>query len=57
MLRVYKMPNGRTYQFEEGKQPECAVLIERSAEQSETPENRAEKAASRKRTAKKAEED
>lgn len=52
MLRVYKMPNGRTYQFEEGFQPSDAVLVERSAEQPETPESRASKAAARKRAAK-----
>jgi len=56
MLRVYKMPNGRTYQYEEGEQPADAVLVERIAEQPETPEKRASKAASRKRRAKKAEE-
>lgn len=27
MLKIYKMPNGRTYQFEEGKQPESAVEV------------------------------
>ena len=59
MLRVYKLANGRTYQFEEGKQPSDAVLVERAAEQPETPEKRASKAASRKRAAKpaKAKED
>lgn len=56
MLRIYKMPNGRTYRYEEGEQPECAVLVEKAAEQPETPEKRATKAAARKRTAKKAEE-
>jgi len=56
MLRVYKMPDGRTYRYEEGDQPECAVLVERSAEQPETPEKRASKAAARKRAPKKAEE-
>jgi hypothetical protein len=56
MLRVYKLPNGRTYQFEEGEQPVDAVLVERKAEQPETPEKRASKVASRKRRAKKAEE-
>lgn len=55
MLRIYKLPNGRTYQFEEGEQPADAVLVERSAEQPETPEKRASRAASRKR-ARKAEE-
>jgi hypothetical protein len=56
MLRVYKMPDGRTYRYEEGDQPDCAVLVEKAAEQPETPEKRATKAAARKRTAKKAEE-
>lgn len=57
MLRVYKLPNGKTYQFNEGEQPADAVLVERSAEQPETPEKRASKAASRRRaTKKKAEE-
>lgn len=53
MLRIYKLQNGRTYQFEEGEQPADAVLVERAAEQPETPEKRASKAASRKRTTKK----
>ncbi len=57
MLRIYKLPNGRTYQFEEGEQPADAVLVERAAEQPETPEKRASKVAARKRAPKKAEED
>lgn len=52
MLRVYKMPNGRTYQYEEGEQPADAILVERLAEQPETPEKRASKAATRRRTTK-----
>lgn len=52
MLRIYKMPNGRTYQYEEGEQPEYAVLVERAAEQPETPEKRVSKATSRRRAAK-----
>lgn len=56
MLRIYKLPNGRTYQFEEGEQPAGAVLVERAAEQPQTPEKRASRAASRKRAPKKAEE-
>lgn len=52
MLRVYKMPNGKTYRYEEGDQPADAVLVERASEQPETPENRASKAASRRRSAK-----
>lgn len=27
MLKNYKMPNGHTYQYEEGEQPECAVEV------------------------------
>ena len=57
MLRIYKLPNGRTYRYEEGDQPADAVLVERDAQQPETPEKRASKAASRKRAPKKAEED
>lgn len=49
MLRIYKMPNGRTYQYEEGDQPADAVLVERAADQPETPEKRASRAAARKR--------
>ena len=45
MLRIYKMPDGRTYRWEEGDQPADAVLVERSMEQPETPEKRASKAA------------
>ena len=52
MLRVYKLPNGRTYRFEEGDQPADAVLVERAADAPETPEKRASKAAARKRTTK-----
>lgn len=57
MLRIYKLPNGRTYQFEEGEQPADAVLVERAAEQPDTPEKRASKAASRRRSPKKVQED
>ena len=28
MLRIYRAPNGRTYQYEEGEQPEDHVLVE-----------------------------
>ena len=38
MLRIYKLPNGKTYQFEEGTQPEGAILVEISAPQVMTPE-------------------
>ena len=52
MLRIYKMPNGRPYRYEEGDQPDDAVLVERAVESPETPEKRASKAVSRKRPAK-----
>lgn len=55
MLRIYKMPNGRTYRYEEGDQPEGAVLVE-MAGKGETPRERAAKApAKRRATRKKAE--
>ena len=57
MLRIYKMPDGRTYRYEEGDQPDDAVLVEQAAESPETPEKRASRVAARKRTAKKAQED
>lgn len=56
MLRIYKLPNGRTYRYEEGDQPADAVLVERDAASPETPEKRASKAAARKRAPKKAQE-
>ena len=56
MLRIKKLSNGRTYQFEEGEQPADAVLVERSPQQPETPEKRAAKAATRKRAPKPKEE-
>ena len=36
MLRIYRMPNGRTFQFEEKDAPAEAVLVER-----ETPVKKA----------------
>lgn len=56
MLRIYKMPDGRTYRYEEGDQPDNAVLVEQAAESPETPEKRAAKVAARKRAPKKAQE-
>lgn len=38
MLRVYKLPNGRTYQFEEGEQPEGAIIVEVAQGGVTTPE-------------------
>ncbi len=55
MLRIYRLPNGRTYQYEEGDQPADAVQVAKASEP-DTPEKRASKAAARKRAPKKAEE-
>lgn len=38
MLRIYKLPNGRTYQFEEGEQPEGAIIVEMAHGGAATPE-------------------
>lgn len=47
MLKIYKCADGRTYQFEEGKQPADAVLIEPKKEPSKkeaaAPANKARK--------------
>ena len=47
MLKIYKMPNGRTYQFEEGKEPADAVPFERVVAKAEAkakkPANKARK--------------
>ncbi|MBQ3339745.1 MAG: hypothetical protein IJG82_09200 [Atopobiaceae bacterium] len=53
MLRVYKFPNGRTYQFEEGEQPEGAIIVEMSHGGATTPEGPKgpERGAARKRRA------
>lgn len=52
MLRIYKLPNGKTYQFEEGTQPDGAILVEIAAPQVMTPETTPKKPrATRKRTA------
>lgn len=49
MLKKYKMPNGRVYQFEESEAPESAVPVEEKAAKPENkakkPENKAKKAA------------
>ena len=52
MLRVYKLPNGRTYRYEEGDQPNGAVLAE-VVENGETPQKRAAKAPAKRRAARK----
>lgn len=43
MLRIYRMPNGKTYQFEESSAPKAAVLIEepKVEKKAVTPQNKA----------------
>ncbi len=43
MLRIYRMPNGRTFQFEEKEAPAEAVLIEQKAPEKKAaaPKNKA----------------
>ena len=43
MLKIYRMPNGRTYQFDEKDVPAGAVLIEPEApkQKAVTPKNKA----------------
>lgn len=53
MLRIYKLPNGKTYQFEEGTQPEGAILVEIAAPQAITPETTPVPKTPRKRTTRK----
>lgn len=48
MLKIYKMPNGHEYQYEEGKQPDGAVEVKKAVEPSDKakkPANKAKKAA------------
>ena len=48
MLRIYRAPNGRTYQYEEGEQPEGLVPVDE--EPKAAPKRRA--SANKRRTAK-----
>lgn len=46
MLKVYRMPNGRTYQFEESEAPASAVEVKAEkpkAEKAVLPKNKARK--------------
>lgn len=49
MLRTYKH-DGKMWRYEEGEQPEGAVLVETAAEK-QTPESRAAKAPAKRRAA------
>lgn len=50
MLRIYRRPNGRTYQYEEGKQPADAVEVKAE----EPKENKAKKPTNKARKPKEA---
>ena len=52
MIRTYKH-DGKMWRYEEGEQPEGAVLVEVKAAPKETPETRAAKAPAKRRAAKK----
>lgn len=56
MLRVYRMPNGRKYQYEEGTQPDGAVLVEVAPVEVVTPETPPEAKPPRRRTTRKKEQ-
>lgn len=50
MLKIYRLPNGRTYQYEEGTQPEGAVEVKKAVEppaKAVVPENKAKKTANK----------
>ena len=55
MLKNYQMPNGRLYQYEEGHEPEGAVLYEPKKAEPEVkaadPKNKAVKPANKTRKA------
>ena len=53
MLRIYKLPSGKTYQFEEGEQPKDAILVEMAAPAVITPETTPKPKTTRKRTTRK----
>ena len=40
MLKIYRMPNGRTFQFDEKDAPEDAVLVKPETKKA-TPKNKA----------------
>ena len=48
-LKVYKMPNGRKYQFDENNVPDGAVLVEKKAKEKAAAKkpNKAKKAANK----------
>lgn len=40
-MRRYRMPDGRTYQYEEGDAPACAVPVEEVATKKKAVKNKA----------------
>ena len=54
MLRTYKYAD-KLWRYEEGEQPEGAVLVETNKPKADTPENRAAKAPAKRRAATKKE--
>lgn len=51
MLRIYMMPNGHSYQYEEGQEPEGAVLVEAKEEKAAEPVDKTVKPANKARKA------
>jgi hypothetical protein len=49
MLKIYRMPDGKTYQYEEGEQPAYAVEVKTKA--AAPPETKAKKPANKARKA------
>lgn len=49
MLRIYRAPNGRTYQYEEGEQPWDHVLVEEPKPEP-APEPKPKRATAKRRT-------
>ena len=50
MLRIYRAPNGHTYQYEEGEQPEDHVLVEPPAPEPKKAPVKKRTTANKKRT-------
>lgn len=42
-MRVYRMPDGRTYQYDDGDAPACAVPVEEVATKKQKTANKAAK--------------
>lgn len=42
-MRKYRMPDGRTYQFDEGKAPSCAVEVKVMKPEAKKPKKKSKK--------------